>query len=611
MKKSIKKFLPIFIILSVLGINLTLGLIRLENYSSVDEPYWTYGRTPKFWSAVLAHKWKSTTISDKPGITVALLSGYGLTKFNPMGYKSLRGEVKTDEQLTAINKINFYFRLPIFLCTVLLLPLFYFFLKKLFGKTIALIGFVSIGLSPILLGISLIINPDSLLWLLFPFSFLSYFIFQKTKNRRYLQSAGFFLGLTLLTKYVANILYIFFFIAPFIEYIFIEKKPNLINYLKESLKDFFVIALISMAIFYVLYPATWTHPNVLLGGTFLSKAFETTWPLFVAMIGFIVADVFFYKANATKRILDFFAQHKQKLIKIVLGIFLFLIAFALVDVYLGMKPFNFEEIIASPKGIGSGNILFKYGRAILANVYSLIFGVSPLVLFGAVCALIFALKEKNKNSFETKIIVYFILFILFYYFASTVDHVIATVRYQIVLYPLFFTISAIGIFQLISFPFLRKYFLRISASFVFCLVIVLELFSVRPFYFSYASILLPQKYLVNLKDMGDGSYEAAQFLNALPNARNLSIWSDKGAVCAVFKGKCTIGFTKKIKTMKFDYLVTSSGRKSRTLKLSASLNSYIDFHKAYSTEEYAQKIILAGRENNYVKIVSAQMLYKK
>jgi len=58
--------------------------------------------------------------------------------------------------LKDINDINFYFRLPIYLFCVLLLPLFYILLKKLFDETTALIAFIFISLSPILLGISLI-----------------------------------------------------------------------------------------------------------------------------------------------------------------------------------------------------------------------------------------------------------------------------------------------------------------------------------------------------------------------------------------------------------------------------------------------------------------------
>ncbi|MEI8096664.1 MAG: hypothetical protein WCG73_01005, partial [Candidatus Moraniibacteriota bacterium] len=148
MQIAFRKYIAPTIIGLVLLLNLVLGLGRIGTYSAVDEPYWTYGRTSKFWTAIEQHKWRSTNINDKPGITVAILSGFGLLKFDPMLYQSLRGDIKTAEQLSDINAINFYFRLPIFLACLLTLPLFYVFLKKLFDETVALIGFLLIALSP-------------------------------------------------------------------------------------------------------------------------------------------------------------------------------------------------------------------------------------------------------------------------------------------------------------------------------------------------------------------------------------------------------------------------------------------------------------------------------
>jgi hypothetical protein len=291
-----KAIIPI-VILFVLGINLFLGFSRLGKYSAVDEPYWTYGRTSQFWKAVKYHNWESTDVNDKPGITVALLSGFGLLKYDPMRYESLREEPKTDQQLFAIQEIDFYFRLPIFLFCLLMLPVFYFFLKKLFGKFVALLSFIFIAFSPIIFGMSLIINPDSLLWTFLPLSLLSYFVFQKENKKRYLFLAGIFLGLSLLTKYVANILYIFFLILPFFEYIFLEEKPRLRKFILSSLANYLILAATSILVYFVLYPATWIDPGIILAGTFLSQAFETTWPIFAAFFALIAFDTFLLRLS--------------------------------------------------------------------------------------------------------------------------------------------------------------------------------------------------------------------------------------------------------------------------------------------------------------------------
>ncbi|MFZ2187732.1 MAG: glycosyltransferase family 39 protein [Candidatus Moraniibacteriota bacterium] len=604
MEASFKKYVAPLVIAIVLLSNLAFGLTRLGNYSSVDEPYWTYGRITKFWNGIKAHNWKTTSVNDKPGITVAIISGAGLIKIDPMPYKSLRGDVKTEAELKDINDINFYFRLPIYLFCVLLLPFFYLLLKKLFDETTALIAFVFIGLSPILLGMSLIINPDSLLWLFLPLSLLSYFVFQKQGEHRYLYVSGMLLGAALLTKYVANILYVFFFFLPFLDYMFSQEKPPIVTYLKQSLRNYLILVAISMLIFFVFYPATWVNPNLLLQGTFLSQAFETTWPLFVGVFALVLADIFFLKSQVTVSTLNFLSRYKRLIVQITAALFLAGAAFVLVNTYTSMSMLDSNGTLASPKGIGEGSRLLLYADRITADIYSLIFAFSPLVLFSFLAALIFTFRKKWCDSSEAKIVFYLTLFILFYYLASTVNNVVATVRYQITLYPLAFIVAAIGLAHILSLEKVKKYLPSSAAYFLIIALSITSLFGVKPFYFAYTSSLLPEKYFVNLKDMGDGSYEAAAYLNSLPQPEKLTVWSDKGAVCAVFKGKCIIGFSnKRIKDVSFDYVVVSSGRKSRTLKLAGSANNIIDFKKAYATDDTVYTVTIGGRSNNYVKVI--------
>ncbi len=614
MCRILQKYTVHFIIFIVLALNLFLSLSRLGTYSAVDEPYWTYGRTSKFWTAVDQHKWKSTNINDKPGITVALLSGFGLLKYDPMQYEHIRGEIKTDAQRADIDSINFFFRLPIFLFCTFMLPLFYFFLRKLFSKTTALIGFVFIGLSPILLGISLIINPDSLLWIFLPLSLLAYLTYQKKQKTGYLIATSVLLGLSLLTKYVANILYIFFFILPFLEYVFAEKKPELKGYLIKSSKDYLVIATVSMATYYLLYPAAWAHLNVLLEGTFLSKAFVKVWPVFVGIIALMAADIYLFKNRLTQPLLDVLSRYRTVLSTALISVFIILIAVTMADTYLGMKPFDLEAILASPKGIGiSGSGLpAAIAGAFLANTYSLIFGMDPIVFIFLILGLFSVPFSKQTYSWEKKTTIYFVLFIVLYYSASTFNDVIATIRYQIILYPLAFIIAAIGATRLLSCERVRRHVPSIAATGALLLILAIPLFQVKPFYFTYASPLLPEQYLLNTKDMGDGSFEAASMLNALPNARDLVVWSDKGAVCTEFIGTCNIGFSKKDITGKsFDYFVISTGRISRSMKLSGAVNDIIDFRKLYDENTpYEASIVVGGRPDNFVRVIKASAIAK-
>lgn len=612
MNASFKKYVAPLVIAIVLFSNLAFGLTRLGNYSSVDEPYWTYGRITKFWNGIKAHKWKTTSVNDKPGITVAILSGAGLIKMDPMPYKGLRGDVKTEAQLKDINDINFFFRLPIYLFCVLLLPLFYVLLRKLFDETTALIAFTFIGLSPILLGISLIINPDSLLWVFLPLSLLSYFVYQKHATKKYLLLSGFFLGLALLTKYVANILYIFFFLLPFFEYLFAREKPDIRSHLGKAATDYIMIVLVSMLVFFILYPATWVNPQMLLEGTFLSKAFKTTWPLFAGAVTFIAFDGILFRAKITAFVLDFLSKYRNTIVGLVVGISLAGIFFVLFNTYTHMSILDSTGTLASPKGTGDGSRLLVYADKISADIFSLIFALSPLALFSFVTALALSFKKSWRDSYEAKIVFLLTCFILFYYLASTVNSVVATVRYQIALYPLAFIIAAIGLSRLLSLEQVRKYLSPYAAYAIIFVVSLVSLLGIKPFYFAYASSLLPNQYFVNFKDMGDGSYEAAAYLNSLPHPETLIVWSDKGAVCAVFKGKCIIGFTdKRVKGVSFDYVVVSSGRKSRTLKMWKGAKTNIDFPQAYEAENADFKVAIGERPNNYVKVFTIDKVTKQ
>lgn len=596
------------VVLMVL-INLAFGLPRLKPYSAVDEPYWTFDRTPQYWEAIRAGRWRSTNINDKPGITVAALSGIGLLTIDPLPYKDLRDEPKSPEQLAAMDTINVAFRLPIYLFAILSLPLFYLLIRKAIGRSVALISTIFIGLSPLILGISLIINPDSLLWIFLPLAVLARFAFDKTREWKYLVITGILTGLSLLTKYVANILFVFFFILPFLEYVFAEKKPDIVPFLRRSLRDLAVIVAVSIIVFTALFPATWVKPEMILKGTVLSAAFESTWPLFAGAIILLTADAFFIKGRILGSILGMISRRRVAFSSVFLGIFLSMIAFVSANTWLGMRWFDFEAFVMSPKNSESSATLLKSVGSVFADFYSLIFGMHPIILTGLVGAIILTLIRKMKRPSEELVLVSFAFLILLYYVGSTANYVIATIRYQIALYPLAFIMAAIGIVALSERIDLRKYASaggRALATLILIGILSWSLLAIRPHFFTYASSLLPKQYILNFKDMGDGSYEVAEFLNTLPDAENLRVWSDKGAVCAAFVGDCSVSFKlKRFKAAVPDYVALSTGRKRKTVSIWSSESVPLRFQDAYETAPAEFSLILDGRPNNFVKVVNA------
>ncbi|KKP84459.1 MAG: hypothetical protein UR82_C0005G0001, partial [Candidatus Moranbacteria bacterium GW2011_GWF1_35_5] len=407
--------------------------------------------------------------------------------------------------------------------------------------------------------------------------------------------------------------------------LFKDHQENLSQYLKKSFIQFFSVILISLVTFFLLFPETWINLEKLFTGTILSQAFITIAPIFIALALFLTFDTFVLKNKITGPILNFFFKNKRYLILILSGLFLLFIIFTFLNTYLKMQWVDFEAILSSPK---TSYRLNSFLAIFSANFYPLIFASLPIVIFG-LFATLFAIfnnvrltrftlspslrgrtKEGVREKYQPKaikIIFYFISFILLYYFATTFNEVASTIRYQVILYPLLLIISALGIYNLIGIIKYKYSFEIISLTLL--IIGSITLFNIKSHYLGYASFLLPKDYIVDVKDMGDGSYEAAQYLNSLPEAKNLFVWTDKNGVCSFFVGKCdsfydSLSFKN---SPAIDYFVISSGRKSKILNVTQNKSSLpYDFEKIYNSKETEFSLFIGNRQGNYVKILEAE-----
>lgn len=625
-----QKIVIILMFLCIFASSFYFGFERLRNFSGVDEPYWSYDRVPKFWNALKTMQWKKTHLCDKPGIAIAAVSGTGLAFDNEDFYsikelQSLRYKPKTPEQLQRIENLYFHLRLPVFLFTLAVLPLFFFLTRKLLGQKTAIFATIFIGLSPILLGISLIVNSDSMLWILTGLSILSLFVFLENNEKKYLIISGILLGLSVITKYVANILFVYFFLIFLMEYfLHAHQKIEIGSYLKKAFLNYIILFATAMVTAFALWPATWIKFKLLIKYTVGHPVFSSTWPLYVGIIGLLALDIFLLKTKFSKIIFNFFIKYRNILTKTVGAVFLILIAIVLLQVYAKINIFDLQGLIASPKGIGSGNIIQKYSGAILADIYSLIFSISPVVLFFFLFSIFGLFKSKKEMDRRSITILYLLVFVFIFYLGSAVNEVITTVRYQIMTYPLVFILAAIGISSFLEIEKVKKFVPNIVAIVATFLLLVLSLFFVKPNFLAYSSEILPKIFIVNLKGMGEGSYETAQYLNQLPNAHAMIIWSDKGAVCERFVGKCFIDFKRKtFSENKIDYYVLSTDRMSRTIKLSKgikivdeekkrakeAIDSYVNFEQMYSMKNAVFEVIIGNNSNNFVKVIKTENIF--
>lgn len=564
-------WLEISLIILIIAVNLAFGLPRLANYFAVDEHLWTYGRTPRFWKSIEKQNWRKTAVNDKPGITAAAISGIGLLSINPMSYADILQEPKSEKQLAAIEKINFSFRLPIYLFSLLALPLFYFLLKKLLGKWTALISVAFIYLSPIILGISLFVNPDSLLWIFMPLSVLSFMVFQKEMKSSYAYLGGFFLGLALLTKYTATVLYIFLFLLIFLDYIFLKKESGFKEHMQKSLSAYLKLLAVSLITTAILFPAIWVDPKTFLETTFLSRPFEPIWPACAFILAFVFLDTFLLKNKVLSFLIKPLVKYSSLIAKFFFFLFILIAVLIFANTYFDLKIFDFESILNSPKPgrHASFDLQFFFGD-FLSGFYALFFSLTPLVLLSLLAMPLKSFFQKNISSRESMIGLLLLLFPFFYYAGSAVSFIAPTVRYQIAVYPLISVVAAIGAWQIMVWLKDKKIFSEnkhyLLAGFLVAMLLI-PLFRIKPFFFAYSSELLPKKYFINSEVMGDGDFEIAEFLNQLPNSNQLKIWTDSVQICEGFAGACEKGASLDILEKKYDYYVVSSVGTKKILSL--------------------------------------------
>ncbi len=619
-QKPTKKYtIPTIIFLLIIILtHFVFGFYHLGKAAYVDERLWTYSnekRVEKYWNNILEMDWKNTRPSDKPGVTLAFISGPSLLFTTPSDFK----EKITDKN--EFEKTLFDMRLPILIFSTLALLVFYHILSTLFNTKIGLISTAFIGLSPILLGVSRIINPDALLWIFMPLALLTYFLQIKTKDVRWTYTTGILLGFGLLTKYITNLLFPFFFVLLFTYPFFFDyTKQKLRAYIRLSLSQLGIITLIALSVFYIFYPGTWVKMDRLLLGTIWSQPFKPVWIVFALIIFAFVFDYFFNKSSVTLWLANALQKAKRVFILIIPIIFTISILAVFYFAYDKTGTIDFEKILLSPKTSFSTNGDATFLDAFITSFYPIVFGIIPISIIGIFSALFFISKKHTTLQLRTHstIIYNLLLFIIIFYIGSLFSSVMPTVRYQIIIYPFIFVISGYGWYYL-----LHKFFKNTSTPFYILLATIMLgniyfLYSIKPFYFSFNSPFLPKQHLINPKDMGDGNYEVAQYLNTLPNAKNLNIWSDKRGVCTFFVGDCVSVIRKKDfieNGPHYDYFVISKGREARTVDLS---RGYSQMREDYpvrldllytANPQTIYELNPGNRSVNYIKVIPEENIH--
>lgn len=428
-------------------------------------------------------------------------------------------------------------------------------------------------------------------------------------------------------------LFAFYLIAIFSKIIFQDsesaQKTDCRKFMSKQLLNIFIILFLSVVIFSIFLPAVFLNPDYLFKGfsqfiTGPTSSFKgisefISWKNFILVIllGASALALVICKKNILGSAANFLSRQKKIILISICSLFSLVLLFSLLNALTGQriipfdalrdaayinepKEFNFKPLLAGESDLPKKTKLF------LMESYPFFFSLSPILIF-----LIFFISVKSlakKISDENAAIIFSVLsFSLLYFLSTLFARVVANVRYSIMLYPLFAILGAIAIMELSQSNWLKKFHVIFLFS-LFILILGLWTFwSIRPFYFSYASFLLPKEFSIH-DSWGHGSFEAAQYLNALPSAKEKIIWSNSDTVCRFFEGKCLRNRRIDLGAVSPDYFVISkrgelkiSNRFLLMSPLPLEKNSDYYFEKLKSNYEW--QILINGRPDNFIKII--------
>jgi hypothetical protein len=656
-----------------MAVYLLLGLSSLSDFITADEHFWLPNqgadRIREYWEAVRNGDWEDTRINDKPGVTLAYLSGIALPFSGDLVDRQVsetKGSPVKEYDPDAVRKVNFLTRFPLFLFIGLFSAYFFWMLKKITGSERAAVwSVILMYLSPTLFGISQIVNPDTPFWVFGFASMLSFFAMLEFRERRFVWLSGLFFGLTLASKYVGVIFFPFFLLMIAIRFLFRADlfSENREKFRREAIVDlvrYWCVSLGGVALFALLMPAAIVDPEVLFEST---VGFQGMTPIFFGIVGFSVlslADLVLFRGRATFHIVRLFSRTVPYLVKTLYVVLLASILFVFFNWISNNSLYDLSHIPFDAKTKSSFTEKNPFLDRYLTEYVPFVFSLTPV----AFVALVLAWLQSLVSTMKRPLFVFTLsAFVPVFYLAVIKQGLLVTARYSIILFPIAHVLGAIALDSLFrgmpktsrrrfvlaflgavailaaatmaivafhgSAPLKTRlyiehvigyYFIPLSilvplsmvgvvflvvrlveilpsrfripsavVSVLLVLASVFSLLSVRPHYFVYVSPFLPERYLLSTP-WGYGGYEAAQYLNALPDAENVTVWADMYGMCEFFVGKCIRVQRLDVDRYPVDYLYRTFG-------------GAISPKFPHVIGDQVFRIEIAGRAKDYVKLI--------
>jgi hypothetical protein len=231
-----------------------------------------YYRSISFFEALLSGDWRATYQSYHPGATTTWLAGIGIRLFALLKDQSsaqlLRLEPTQPGMVDAAVKAGV---IPLAIVISLCIALSFLLLRRLFGKTTALVGSLLLALDPFHITHSKVLHVDGLLATLMTVSALYILNHAQSGRPRDLIWSGVFAGLALLTKSPA------LFLLPFTGLTLISGSLTdlgagapgaglrvALKSLSGAMGRLLIWCGLVILVFFIIWPAMWSDPVLML-----------------------------------------------------------------------------------------------------------------------------------------------------------------------------------------------------------------------------------------------------------------------------------------------------------------------------------------------------------
>ena len=565
--------------IGILIISFFARLYRVTEFLTVDESKWLVTRVPTFFSELTAFNWQNLLISDKPGITLAWLVKIGLLFTDKEGSYEF---MSTPELLLAG-------RLPLIIANIALLFGLAILVKRVMNSNMAALLFLALtATNPNIMGMATIVNPDSIGWFFPLATLLLFFLYLRDRRPWDLALVSLVFAGGALNKFNALVVLPFLPLFAVLYFIFAETKPQ--DFFRFAAKATARLYILAWGISTVLWPYLLLAPQQYLKQTLLRPVIK---PLFIPIMLSLIIFALFGDTIGT-----FLTRWNSKIKRSVL-ISVPAISLILIAVTFWLTP-GTPGLPSVEKGT---NVEAPFIDLVFSNYYYHLYSQTTLTLALYLIATIFvvsyAFRLKKADVFQSLSVVS-LLFILSYLAGSAATGHITSPRYQIPVFPVVSLLIATTIIPWIETMGRKR--LLMSGVAVATVVSFALVIPFAPYYLFYNNHLLPKGKLV-FDGWGLGGYEAAQFLNKLPDAKKLTVYASYPGFSGFFKGQ-SLGMKEDPFSRTVDYMVIFKQSDNRIIVGDDPVKNQLwrhdveaDFELVYNGVAVV-KVVKVGRNKN-------------